>query len=345
MNTAAYEGIKRANPASRVIVACGPAALDALAANPFVDALIDLGAPIKSFSGALTRFLSWRLSARLRPDLVLVNSSIVKFVGDVLVVASGPAYRVGPASAPIYDRITEWSTQQSVLENVMGKLVSAGIRDPAGEPRIYFNSIDLRNSERLIAEHLGDAKIRIAYVTQTSGGHPNNWWDHRFAEVADAIGSLTAAPAIFLGAASETVAIEAIRQQMRTRSVSLAGLTNLRELAALICQCDTIVSLDTGTLHITRGTKTPAVVIAPAHQPAYEWLPLRNRNIRILRQDDIPCRECRLFHCATRECMDEIKSDQVIAAVSEMIRKSGGDIAGREERVAASLSIHEPTIY
>src|SRR5258705_5787299 len=90
MNSAAYEGIKRANPTSKVVVACGRLTFDALSANPYVDELIDLGAPIKSVSPALLRLLRWRLSTRTRPDVALVNCSIEKFAADVLVVASGP---------------------------------------------------------------------------------------------------------------------------------------------------------------------------------------------------------------------------------------------------------------
>src|SRR5579871_4031706 len=62
MNRAIYEGFKRANPTSEVIVACGPLTFDALSANPYVDGLINVGDPIESISSPLLRFLTWRFS-------------------------------------------------------------------------------------------------------------------------------------------------------------------------------------------------------------------------------------------------------------------------------------------
>ena len=244
----------------------------------------------------MLRLIRWRLSTGTRADLAVINCWMEKFTADLLVLASGPAFRVGKGPLAIYDRVTEVTTERSVLDNVLARLVSAGIGNPSGSPRIYFNAVDLDYANRLLAEELSVDAIRVAYVTQTSGGHPNKWWDERFAIVADTIAKVTGAPAIFLGASNESAAIEGIRQRMEMRSVSFAGRTNLRELAAVIAQCDLIVSLDTGTLHVARGTGTPAVVIAPAHQPRHEWLPLNHKHIRILRRDDIHCRECRLFH-------------------------------------------------
>jgi ADP-heptose:LPS heptosyltransferase len=344
MNSAAYEAIKRAHPSSRITVACGSVSAGALLANPYVDELINLGNPTASPSPALARFIRWRMSTATRADIAIINCSTEKFLTNLLVLATGPVYRVGKGSA-IYDRVFEATDQRSVLENVMGRLECADISDPIGQPRIYFNASDLDRARQLLSEHLTDAAIRVAYVTQTSGGHPNEWWDDRFVTVADAIGDLTGAPAIFLGTGADVAAIEGIRRQMKTGSVSIAGKTNLRELAALIAQCELVVSLDTGTLHVTRGAGTPAVVIAPAHQPRHEWLPINNKDIVILRRDDIHCRECRLFHCSTRECMDEINAEEVVAAAARIVRQTGADLRAREQRVANSLSDRVPSIY
>lgn len=340
VNTALYQAIKTSNKCSKLVVGCAPLALDGLSANPFIDCLLDLGQLDSAFFPALFRLLSWRLS-HSRPDVALVNCSKETFSIDGLILASGAGYRVGSGLTSVYDRMPAVSPELSSLENAMARLNPLGIDNVVGEPRIYFNSKDLAKAKALMQQC---SQWRIAYVTQTSGGHPNAWWDDRFAVVADAIAGMTGAPAIFLGTKGDQTAIETIQAQMKSQSISLAGHTSVRELAAFVSQCDLVVSLDTGTLHVATGAGTPTVVIAPAHQPAHEWLPIRRKNAKVLRRDDIFCRECRLFYCPTRDCMDLIGSDEVIAAVKEIIGAGGPDIAGRDSRIASSLSHEGPEI-
>ncbi|MHB1960032.1 MAG: glycosyltransferase family 9 protein [Acidobacteriaceae bacterium] len=75
---------------------------------------------------------------------------------------------------------------------------------------------------------------------------------------------------------------------MPDAGISLARKTAVATLAALLAQCDLIVSLDTGTFHVARAVGLPSVVIAPAWQSPLEWLPVASERYRVLRRPASP---------------------------------------------------------
>jgi ADP-heptose:LPS heptosyltransferase len=181
-------------------------------------------------------------------------------------------------------------------------------------------------------------------VTQTSGGQPSRWFDERFVEVADRIAGALGAHVLFVGTQSEVAAIEAIQRRMTNPSLSLAGRTNVSELAALLCHCDLAVTLDTGPMHIGRAVELPMVVIASAWQPAHEWLPLGTEWITILRHQEAACASCTISSCPTRACMMRIGVEEVIAAVEALIVRYPALEASRQRRISNSLSKKFPMV-
>ncbi|MHB1516617.1 MAG: glycosyltransferase family 9 protein [Acidiferrobacteraceae bacterium] len=79
-----------------------------------------------------------------------------------------------------------------------------------------------------------------------------------------------------------------MKRAMPDAGISLARKTAVATLAALLAQCDLIVSLDTGTFHVARAVGLPSVVIAPAWQSPLEWLPVASERYRVLRRPASP---------------------------------------------------------
>ena len=140
---------------------------------------------------------------------------------------------------------------------------------------------------------------------------------------------------IFVGTEKDAAPIEELRKDLPEKGISLAGKTTIAELAALLAQCDLIVSLDTGTFHVARAVGLPGVVIAPAWQSPLEWLPVQSERYRVLRGPsirDIP----------PDYSIDEISVEQVCDAAQSLLEKYPADPAQRASRVERSRFAKDP---
>ncbi|MDB5014583.1 MAG: glycosyl transferase family 9 [Daejeonella sp.] len=76
---------------------------------------------------------------------------------------------------------------------------------------------------------------------------------------------------LFTGGKSEKALTDSLQQAVGPHSFSLGGLLNLDEFIALISHAPTLVSVNTGSIHIAAATSTPVVVLYaltnPQHSP------------------------------------------------------------------------------
>ena len=168
-------------------------------------------------------------------------------------------------------------------------------------------------------------------MTQCSGLQPKSWSKERFQSVIVAIQKAKGAVPIFLGVASEAAAIEELRKPLADKGISLAGKTTIPQLAAVLTQCDWILSLDTGTFHVARAVELPGVVLAPAWQNPSEWLPIGHPQYRIVCGSvvDVP---------SSKYQMDEISVEQVTQTMYKLMDELPSSTGARDARLQLSLS-------
>ncbi|MFN8358259.1 MAG: glycosyltransferase family 9 protein [Spirosomataceae bacterium] len=179
---------------------------------------------------------------------------------------------------------------------------------------VYFGKNQYENALNFRLKTIIHNKPLIGIVTQTSGGQPSSWRPEKFIEVAKHLIKATEGVLLFFGSSQERNAIDDIINQLGNNAISLAGKTSIEELPAFCAVCDVLVTLDTGIMHIGRAVGVPMVVIAPAWQPEYEWLPLNQEKYHVIRKWEIGCRNCLKFFCETHECMEEISVEEVVEA-------------------------------
>ncbi|WP_158240605.1 glycosyltransferase family 9 protein [Telmatospirillum siberiense] len=274
-------------------------------------------------------------------DCVITDIGNAKTRLAVLGAITGAHRRIGFTAAPsLYHIPLHRDPQMSVMRDNLRLPAALGLRSEAAEPRVFFSQYEALAAETLLSQHgLTDAAGLTVFFTQTSGGQPSRWYDERFAIVADHLATRHDSAIIFGGTRGERDAIERIRSLMTRASINIAGDTKtVSVLAALLCRADMAVSLDTGPMHLARAAGLPTVVIAPAWQPAYEWLPLGFDDCTIVRRNEIPCAGCRKFVCETRECMDEITTEEVISATEALWLRYPPSPLRRQERTARSLA-------
>ncbi|WP_369433754.1 lipopolysaccharide heptosyltransferase II [Psychromonas sp. MME1] len=105
--------------------------------------------------------------------------------------------------------------------------------------------------------------------------------------------------------------------EQQKQCVDLAGRTNLIEAVDLMAACNTVVSNDSGLMHIAAAVGCKVVALYGSTSPGYT--PPLTEKVKIL-HTDIECRPCFKRECPLKhlKCLTEISADQVFAAINEL---------------------------
>ena len=332
-STPVFARLRAARPDWEVHVAAAGLACDVLESNPHIDRVWRTPHILKE-GWAFTR---WALRHRHEMgsyDFTFFNASNSRTKGGILSRLIPSGRRAGYAVHPcIVGDYLPYDDNLSLIENnlrVLG-LLAIPTGGPA-DPEIWYRQADVE-AARAMRVPLGEGPV-IGFFTATSGGHPNQWADDRFIAVGKELRRRTGARLVFFGGPKDAEHAALLAKACSEGAISLAGRTSAQRLAAFCAVCDLIVTVDTGGLHVAWAVGTPSVVLGHAANPVHIWLPHANPKVRIIRKDDkVPCALCRKATCLTRECMDEIKTDEVIAASLEQLASYPPEAASRAARL------------
>lgn len=152
-------------------------------------------------------------------------------------------------------------------------------------------------------------------------GPAKRWPEHYFAEVADQ--KIRAGWQVWLmGSAKDREVTDAICKLLldeeRRHCFNLAGATNLGEAIDLMDCADTVLSNDSGLMHVAAALRKPLAVIYGSTSP--EHTPPLAENVAIIRKkiDCSPCfeRDCPLGH---HKCLRDLLPQQVLAALDSLV--------------------------
>ncbi len=331
--TPLFEALKLALPDCHIAVAASRMAASVLELNPYIDRCVVTVNPFGNFFGSV-----WAVQELLEtmppgPRCVITTIGNQRTRLVFLSLLTGSALRVGYTLAPeLYDVPLIFDPERGQIEGNLDIVRSLGHDVPFYEPRVFFSRQDAeRAAQRLASVAADPGAPRIVFVTQNSGGQRNQWSRAYFQQVISGLSSATGAVPVFVGTEKDAIPIDDLRTDLPDKGISLAGKTTIKELTALLAQCDLIVSLDTGTFHVARAVGLPGVVIAPAWQSPLEWLPVHSEQYRVLRGPSI--REI-----PPEYCIDEISVEQVRDAAQSLMGKFPADPAQRAARVERSVS-------
>lgn len=314
--TPLYEALKRAVPDAHVIVAASAMAASVLENNPYIDHCVVTPNPFKNFAASVraVRWLAKTMPRGPRCAITTIGNQRTRLA--ILGLLAGPAARVGYTLAPeLYDVALPFHPERGQIEGNLDILRSLGHDVVFCEPRVFFQQQDAeRAAQWLESLAVGPDAPRIALVTQNSGGQRNQWNAERFQQAISGLSREAGALPVFLGTAKDAAAIDELRKSLPDQGISLAGKTTVPELAAVLAQCDLIVSLDTGTFHVARAVGLPGVVIAPAWQSPLEWLPVEHPSYRVLRGPSIDRPPANYW-------IEEIGAEQVVDAALDLLQK------------------------
>lgn len=146
------------------------------------------------------------------------------------------------------------------------------------------------------------------------------WGLEKFAALADALIEKHNALPILLWGPGEKDDVESIQAQM-TNKPYIPPVTSLKQLAALLQQCDFTISNDAGPMHISAAVGTPTLGIFGPTNP-YLQGPYHTRSSWV-RLDDLDCIACNLTTCDIGNvCMTDLQVSAVLQAFENMMKES-----------------------
>jgi len=322
MTLPALHALKRANPAARISLLVKPWVSPLFEHDPHVDEIIQYE---NAFGGLMGKVrLAASLRARRFSAAVLFQNA---FDAALIAFLAGIPERIGYSrdgrrllltKAVPFDRCAQGLHH---IDYYMNLLERAGFEVKGRPPWIY-----LLTDERLEARRrLSDLKRPVIGLNPgATYGSSKRWRPARFAEVAErVVEELNGSVVIFGGPSEEAICREIMASMSDrvagSRVLPLAGKTGLRELAAMISECDVLLTNDSGPMHIGYAVGTPLVALfgstsAEATGPAGCGSIVITGNAECS-----PCfeRECR---AGKRLCMDHIGVDGVVASVGSLVK-------------------------
>jgi lipopolysaccharide heptosyltransferase I len=157
---------------------------------------------------------------------------------------------------------------------------------------------------------------RYAVIAPSAGTLVKRWPAQYFGDLV----SRLPIPSIIVGGRADAALGEEVASLSNSRAVSLAGMTSLRELAAIIGGADFFVSPDSGPMHLAAALNIPVFAIFGPTSP------LRTGpygKIHTVIRLDLPCSPCFTRKpCPDWRCIREITPDMVVEAISQRSAKT-----------------------
>jgi ADP-heptose:LPS heptosyltransferase len=103
------------------------------------------------------------------------------------------------------------------------------------------------------------------------------------------------------------------------RVSDLGGRLTLRQLGSVLARAETVVTGNTGPMHLAAAVGTPVVAAFPPTVPVGRWRPWRVPHV-ILGDQTVPCAGCRSRTCPLEDqvCVSSIDGEAVVRALDEL---------------------------
>ncbi len=322
MSMPAIRAIKRAGPENRVSLLVKPWVAPLFERSRDVDEIILYEDRHSGVSGRLD--LAKSLGQKHFDSAVLLQNA---FGAALIAYLAGIPRRIGYSRDMrgflLTDPVVYSGEDRSMhhIEYFLELLRRSGMDAPYSLPWIEL-ALDERVSAR---QKLLPLKRPVIGITPGAAfGPAKQWMPERFgALIKRVVEELDGSVVIFGGSSEVELAQDIIRHASvepgPPQAVSMAGNTTLRELAALISECDALVSTDSGPMHIGYATRTPLVAIFGSTEPKLTG-PV-GYGFKVVRHE-MDCSPCFRRQCPEDDpprCMQAVTVDEVFAALKALI--------------------------
>lgn len=323
MTMPAIASVRRAYPDAEITLLVKPWVAPLFELDPSVDKVIVYDEHHRGFAGKFR--LAKELKSRGFTKAILLQNA---FDAAAAAFLAGIPERIGysrDARGFMLTKPVPYHKEDRVLHHVeyyLSLLRNSGIEAQESAPWIHLSL-----EERTSARHRLSALPRpvVGINPGASFGSSKRWLPERFADVArEVVESMGGSVVVFGGPKETSIAHEItaplVDHVKSGRVMDLAGKTSLRELAALISECDVVVSNDSGPMHVAYAVRTPLVALFGSTSPELTGPPPSPGSIVI--KKPLSCAPCFERSCPKKKglpCMEAIGAQEVIDAVRSLL--------------------------
>lgn len=206
---------------------------------------------------------------------------------------------------------------QHMVDVYLNVLREMGLEVEAGFPFLGVKESARDKIDQMLSNWGIDTAEKLIALNTAGTWPTKRWTAEGFARLGDVL-NREYGRVIFVGGPGDLPIVERIVELMETKPVIAAGKTDLQELAALLAQCDLVISNDSGPVHVAAAVGTPTITIfGPSDDLKYRPLGEKHKIVKT----GIDCRPCGKHQCPLghHRCMTEITADQIL----NEIEKSG----------------------
>jgi heptosyltransferase-2 len=188
------------------------------------------------------------------------------------------------------------------------------------KPRLFLTDQELLEAKALLKQLGIKPGQRLVGINPGAAyGSAKCWLPERFRQVTEKLLELDNVSVIYFGDSVSAPLVKEICKGLPPSVVDAAGLTTLRELAALIKCCDAFLTNDSGPMHIAAALGTPVVALYGSTSEIVTG-PYKTGNVIHKHVECSPCykRVCPIDF----RCMKRIEADEVYEAVVQILHPS-----------------------
>tara|TARA_B100000315_G_scaffold8981_1_gene8838 strand:- start:12125 stop:13231 length:1107 start_codon:yes stop_codon:yes gene_type:complete len=185
---------------------------------------------------------------------------------------------------------------------------------------IYLNNDD-RIAVKKYFNDCGGCNDSLMVGLHPGGRHVYKLWNQRsFIQAANALVEKFNCKVIITGSAEEKMLDDKIASKIKN-AISVAGVFDIRETAALIERLDLFITNDTGPMHIASALKTPTIALFSPTNPLGCGPYYCETASVIAKPKPEECKPCTGSKCVTPTCMEQITVKEVIAEAEVLLAK------------------------
>ncbi len=178
-----------------------------------------------------------------------------------------------------------------------------------------LNDNDYLRANAILKKHGLEPEKTICFIPGTIW--PSKKWDSRlFARLSLSIRDIFNLKTVIIGASQDRQLGKEIEALSRGSAIDLTGKTDLKCLAALFSSSLAAVSVDTGPMHLAAASGLKIVAL---FGPTAPWRTGPFGEGHVVLRKDLSCSPCFKRSCNDRQCMLNIKVDEVIDALRKIL--------------------------
>ncbi|MBI4948846.1 MAG: glycosyltransferase family 9 protein [Deltaproteobacteria bacterium] len=143
------------------------------------------------------------------------------------------------------------------------------------------------------------------------------WKDEKFVELAKRLIEKTGLSVVIAGGAGDKEGLSEMAQAIGKKAASLAGATDLKELAALFRLSKGVVTVDSGPMHLASASGAKVVAL---FGPTAPWRTGPYGAGHVVIRKGLKCSPCFKRTCADARCMSGITVDEALEGALKILK-------------------------